>query len=101
MNSPKRLDGPFLPPRSGAAKQMVMFLHGYGSNGDDLLSIGESWAPTLPDAVFVSPHAPEPCEQWPTGYQWFSIRAADGLVTKALDRAEIVQKPAGSLRRGG
>src|SRR5512141_3150242 len=36
----KKIDGRFLPPRSGKAKQMVMFLHGYGANGDDLLSIG-------------------------------------------------------------
>ena len=33
----KKLDGNFLLPRSGKARQIVMFLHGYGANGDDLL----------------------------------------------------------------
>lgn len=68
---------------------MVIFLHGYGSNGEDLLSIGGEWASALPDAVFVSPHAPERCEQWPTGYQWFSIRAVDRA---ALEREKQIEK---------
>jgi len=76
---------------------MVMFLHGYGANGADLLSIGKEWAPVLPEAVFLSPNAPERCEQWSAGYQWFPIRAADGIVTKELERAAAIQKPAASL----
>ena len=55
----KKLEGNFLPPRSGKAKQVVIFLHGYGANGDDLLSIGEEWGRELPDAVFLSPNAPD------------------------------------------
>lgn len=97
MHSLKQLEGPFLPPKSGAVKQMVMFLHGYGANGADLLSIGKEWAPVLPEAVFLSPNAPERCEQWSAGYQWFPIRAADGIVTKELERAAAIQKPAASL----
>jgi len=97
MNSLKRLEGSHLPPKSGTAKRMVIFLHGYGANGADLLSIGSEWAEALPDAVFLSPNAPEPCEQWSVGYQWFPIRAADGIVSKELDRAETVRKPAAIL----
>lgn len=99
MNALTQLDGPFLPPKSGKAKQMVIFLHGYGSNGADLISLGDEWADTLPDAVFISPNAPESCDQWASGYQWFSIRAADGLDTKAIERAEAIQKPAAILSR--
>lgn len=87
----------FLPPQSGDAEQMVIFLHGYGANGEDLLSIGENWAEELPNAVFISPNAPDVCEQYAGGYQWFSLRAADGIVTKEFDRTEIVEKPAAIL----
>ena len=90
MTTLKQLEGPFLPPKSGKAKQLVMFLHGYGSNGDDLLSIGDQWAHVLPDAVFVSPNAPEPCEQSPMGYQWFSIRALDKAVFEREKQMEKV-----------
>jgi phospholipase/carboxylesterase len=76
---------------------MVIFLHGYGSNGDDLISIGREWAPALPDAVFLSPHAPDVCQMWSAGYQWFPIRAADGIVTKELERTVAIQKPAAIL----
>jgi phospholipase/carboxylesterase len=69
------LDGPTLAPKSGGApKQLVVFLHGYGSNGDDLISLAPYWADQLPDAEFVSPNAPFPCEQNPFGgFQWFGL----------------------------
>ena len=67
------LDGPRLKPRSGAAKQLVVFLHGYGADGNDLIDIGRAWAALLPDAAFVSPHAPRPCGQAPTGREWFPL----------------------------
>jgi phospholipase/carboxylesterase len=68
------LTGPRLAPRSrGSARQLVIFLHGYGADGNDLIELGRMWQPLLPDAAFVSPHAPEPCEQSPTGRQWFPL----------------------------
>jgi phospholipase/carboxylesterase len=71
------LDGPRLPPRSGAAKQLVVFLHGYGADGNDLIDIGRAWQGLLPDAAFVSPHAPRPCGQAPTGREWFPLTFRD------------------------
>ncbi len=67
------LDGPRLEPRSGKAKQLVVFLHGYGADGNDLIALGQEWQSPLPDAAFVSPHAPEPCAGAPTGRQWFGL----------------------------
>jgi len=71
------LDGPRLEPRSGQAKQLVVFLHGYGADGNDLIDIGRSWATLLPDAAFVSPHAPHPCGQAPVGREWFPLTMRD------------------------
>jgi phospholipase/carboxylesterase len=67
------LDGPRLEPRAGTAKKLVVFLHGYGADGNDLIEIGRVWQPLLPDAAFVSPHAPEPCGGAPMGRQWFEL----------------------------
>ncbi len=67
------LDGPRLEPRSGPARRLVVFLHGYGADGNDLIDLGRAWQPLLPDAAFVSPHAPEPCGQAPVGRQWFDL----------------------------
>jgi len=67
------LDGPRLEPRSGTAKKLVVFLHGYGADGNDLIELGRVWQPLLPDAAFVSPHAPEPCAGAPMGRQWFEL----------------------------
>jgi len=71
------LDGPRLPPRSGTTRQLVVFLHGYGADGNDLIELGRAWQPLLPDAAFVSPHAPEPCGQAPVGRQWFALTFRD------------------------
>ena len=71
------LDGPRLAPKSGAARQLVVFLHGYGADGNDLIEIGRAWQQYLPHAAFVSPHAPEPCGQAPVGRQWFPLTFRD------------------------
>jgi phospholipase/carboxylesterase len=71
------LDGPRLNPLSGPARQLVVFLHGYGADGNDLIEIGRAWQQSLPYAAFVSPHAPEPCGQAPAGRQWFPLTFRD------------------------
>jgi phospholipase/carboxylesterase len=71
------LSGPSLEPKSGKAKRLVVFLHGYGADGNDLIDIGRAWQPILPDTAFVSPHAPEPCGQAPVGRQWFGLTFRD------------------------
>jgi phospholipase/carboxylesterase len=74
---PAELDGPRLEPRSGPARALVVFLHGYGADGNDLIEIGRAWQELLPQAAFVSPHAPEPCGQAPVGRQWFPLTFRD------------------------
>jgi phospholipase/carboxylesterase len=71
------LDGPRLEPKSGTARQLVVFLHGYGADGNDLIDIGRAWQDLLPEAAFVSPHAPRPCGQAPMGREWFPLTFRD------------------------
>ncbi len=75
---PRPLDGPRLAPASGTAKSLVVFVHGYGANGDDLIALGQMWQAALPDTAFVSPHAPEDCAANPFGgRQWFALSLRD------------------------
>jgi phospholipase/carboxylesterase len=71
------LDGPRLEAKSGTARHLVVFLHGYGADGNDLIDIGRAWQNLLPDTAFVSPHAPRPCGQAPTGREWFPLTFRD------------------------
>lgn len=71
------LNGPRLPPQSGVARRLVVFLHGYGADGNDLIEIGRQWRSWLPDASFIAPHAPERCAQAPSGRQWFALTMSD------------------------
>lgn len=68
------LSGPMLPPRSGgAARQIMVLLHGYGADGADLIGLGGQWRDDWPDMLFVSPDAPWPCARNPAGYEWFPL----------------------------
>ena len=67
------LDGPRIQSSGGRAKALVVFLHGYGADGNDLIEIGYQWRTLLPDAAFVSPNAPERCAASPMGRQWFAL----------------------------
>ena len=72
------LTGPERPAASGRADSVVVFLHGYGADGDDLIGLAEPLAPHLPDTRFLAPNAPERCANNPMGYQWFPIPWLDG-----------------------
>lgn len=72
------IDGPRLPPLSGgAAKSLVIMLHGYGADGHDLIDLGKIWQTNLADTAFISPHAPEVCDLSSFGRQWFSLQQYD------------------------
>ncbi len=76
------LDGPRSgPARGGPAKQLVVLMHGLGADGNDLISLAPIIGQALPDAAFVSPHAPFPCDMAPFGRQWFSLqdRSAEAM----------------------
>ena len=74
-----------LPPRSGKTRTAVVLLHGYGSDGNDLIALGQMWAPAFPDTVFVSPNAPEACAMNPGGYQWFAWQPPHSIQARAID----------------
>ena len=101
-----RLDGPRVPPRSGGKpKQLVILAQGYGSNGDDLIGLAPYFSRVLPEAVFVSPNAPDPVPGYPGGYQWFpnsridpvlmaqgarrAAPALDGFIDQELKRYQL------------
>ena len=65
-------------PAIGEARAAVVFLHGYGADGADLLGLAEPMAPHLPGVAFHAPDAPEPCRMGGFGRQWFPIPWLDG-----------------------
>lgn len=62
----------------GEAARVVVFLHGYGADGSDLLGLADVLAPHLPGTLFLAPDAPEECRGNPFGRQWFPIPWLDG-----------------------
>ena len=78
MTNITTLIGPIMEPASGAAPQSaVIFLHGYGADGENLISLSPYFAQLLPETVFLAPDAPTPCEMGGPGKQWFSLATYD------------------------
>ncbi|MEM7169898.1 MAG: alpha/beta fold hydrolase [Pseudomonadota bacterium] len=78
MSDTIAIDGPRQGPESGgAANSLVVFLHGLGADGNDLISLAPLLGQLLPDTAFVAPDAPQPCDMAPTGRQWFSLQTRD------------------------
>jgi phospholipase/carboxylesterase len=93
MQSPFELSGPNQPPLAGSKpRHIVVLLHGYGSDGNDLIGLAPHWAEVLPDTEFLSPHAPFPCEMEPFGRQWFSFedRTPEAILAGTKAAANIL-----------
>ncbi|MEK9970644.1 MAG: prolyl oligopeptidase family serine peptidase [Ferrovibrio sp.] len=75
------IDGPRLAAASGKARKLVVLVHGYGADGNDLIELGAQWRNILPDAAFAAPHAPGRIPGFPPGMmggrQWFALDAYD------------------------
>jgi len=70
----KIVNGSSRQPLSGKSpRHIVLLLHGYGSNGADLISFAPLWQQALPDALFLAPNAPQ--ASGPQGYQWWPLAA--------------------------
>ena len=71
-----------------------MLLHGLGANGQDLIALAPVLGTVLPDAVFVAPDAPSPCDMAPFGYQWFSlqVRTPESLYVGAEEARSLLDR---------
>lgn len=79
-----RLEGPSYGPHSGGKPgHLVVLLHGYGADGNDLIGLAPLLGQLMPDVVFHAPNAPQPCEGNPFGYQWFGISRLDPAIALA------------------
>ncbi|MEC7703423.1 MAG: dienelactone hydrolase family protein [Pseudomonadota bacterium] len=77
-----------------APENLVILLHGYGSNGQDLITLAPEWGDDMPKTLFVSPDAPQQCEISAFGFQWFSLmdRREDVMLSNINPAAPILEK---------
>ncbi len=80
-----QLSGPRAAPTSGTTKSLVILLHGYGADGNDLFGLAGPLGQHLPDTAFRSPNAPERCRVNPMGFQWFPIPWLDGSAEAEME----------------
>ena len=85
------LSGPAVSPRTGEPRQLVVLLHGWGANGNDLIGLAGPLQTALPRARISSPDAPDPCDQNPAGRQWYSLLEQNpDRLRRGIDRASAL-----------
>ena len=85
----RELRGPIID-KGAATKYLVVFLHGWGSDGNDLIQIANNWDRQLNNVTFMSPDAPEVCPGNPLGKQWFDILSNDEeVILKGINAAYL------------
>lgn len=100
------LSGPRLPPAQGKATALVVLLHGYGADGNDLIGLAPHWQAQLPGAAFVAPNAPDRVPGAPSGFQWFPIQRLDphdmrgGVATAAPRIGQFLDEELAALGLG-
>ena len=68
------LSGPFiLPARGGIASSLILLLHGWGADGNDLANLAHPISVRFPGAAFFVPNGPAPCKMNPSGREWFDL----------------------------
>ena len=86
------------PAAGGLSSHLVVFLHGYGADGKDLIDLANPFAMALPNATFISPDAPNPCAMSPQGREWFPIEEIPNGAIKASDNLlNLIKKEAEDL----
>ena len=84
------------PATGGISNKLVVFLHGYGADGKDLIDLANPFSMAMPNATFISPDAPHPCTMSPSGREWFpidqiptgAIKASENLISLIQDEAK-------------
>ena len=84
------------PSAGGISNKLVVFLHGYGADGKDLIDLANPFSMAMPNATFISPDAPHPCTMSPSGREWFpidqipigAIKASENLISLIQDEAK-------------
>ena len=88
------LDTKLIKPESDKEiKNIVVLLHGYGGDGNDIAQVTLNWKRFLPNTLFVCPNAPEKCSISPYGYQWFDLSQDDEeFILNESKKNEIILK---------
>ena len=86
------------PAAGGNPSKLVIFLHGYGADGKDLIDLANPFSMALPNATFISPDAPFPCAMSPQGRQWFAIEEIPmGAIQASNNLLSLIEKEAMSV----
>ena len=73
-------------PEAGRPEQLILLLHGWAQDAQDLLALAQALRSQFPQAAIVAPDAPSPADGGRFGRQWYSI---EGLADESVWHARV------------
>ena len=82
------------PEKNEDIKNIVVLLHGYGGDGEDISMLSLNWRRHMPNTIFICPNGHEPCKINPSGYQWFDLTKDDPnyILEESIKAENILNK---------
>ena len=65
------------PETDKEINSVVVLLHGYGGDGEDISMVALNWKRYMPNTIFICPNGHEVCTINTSGYQWFDLTKDD------------------------
>tara|TARA_B100001758_G_C18126076_1_gene461347 strand:- start:67 stop:723 length:657 start_codon:yes stop_codon:yes gene_type:complete len=65
------------PEKNQEIKYVIILLHGYGGDGNDISALSLNWKRFIPNTIFLCPNGHEVCKVNPAGFQWFDLSVDD------------------------
>jgi len=78
------------PENNSEIKNVIILLHGYGGDGNDISMLTLNWKRYLPNTIFLCPNGHEVCPINPNGFQWFDLTNDDqSYILDQAKKAEV------------
>ena len=88
------LKSTIIKPEKKEIESVIILLHGYGGDGEDISLLSLNWKRFLPNTIFICPNGHEKCNINPDGFQWFDLSSdnPEYILKESLKAEKVLNK---------
>jgi len=88
------LKSTIIKPEEKEIESVIILLHGYGGDGEDISLLSLNWKRFLPNTIFICPNGHEKCNINPNGFQWFDLSSdnPEYILKESLKAEKVLNK---------
>jgi len=88
------LKSTIIKPEEKEIESVIILLHGYGGDGEDVSLLSLNWKRFLPNTIFICPNGHEKCNINSNGFQWFDLSSdnPEHILKESLKAEKVLNK---------